>query len=204
LAIEAALGHLLDKYIIFLGNDGYRSVFTQGPGGSTFIHEMTHVWQGHNQSFAWTYVGNSLACQCTLGTSAAYKYTAGNQWTSYEAEPQAKIVEHWYQHLVSPGMYSLPPIGTALAPQFQGWSSQYNIAIDIYQAYINCNIRPGQPNAQTVFPRSPLNMHNPSVAAALRRGLIGSHMTSGVQPLSSPVTRLVTARQILPKLALIR
>jgi len=194
LAIEAALGHLFDKYIIFLGSDGYRSVLNKGPMGSTFIHEMTHVWQGHNQAFAWSYVGNSVACQCALGRTAAYRYTAGNQWNTYQAEPQAQIVQDWYEHWVDPKKYPLPPNGTALAPQLQGWSSQYNLANQAYQAYIDSNIRPGLPHAQTALPRSPLsNMHN---TGALRKALVAPF---GVKPVSSPAATTLMTRHILPK-----
>jgi hypothetical protein len=189
---------------------------------------MTHVWQGHNQSFAWSYVGNSIACQCAVGKTAAYKYTPGNQWTTYQAEPQAQIVEHWYQHLISPGSYPLPPNGVTLAPQFQGFAPQFQglssqsdpIAVGIYQAYINCNIRPGQPYAHTSFPQSPLTMHNSAAlrkalltpatfgvkpisspmatnmnsSAALRTGLLGTPTMSGLKPVSSPVAAITQSR----------
>jgi len=173
ISLTAVLGNLLDKYIIFLGKEGYKNAlhhpFDGGVSGSTFIHEMTHVWQGHNQSFAWSYVGNSVACQCRLGSKRAYQYTAGNQWQTYNAEPQAQIVEHWYQHHVAPG-FTLPPAGTPLAEPFKDWNSPSNpIAPAVYQAYIDSNVRPGKPHATTVFPKSPLTSH---VASALKTRLL--------------------------------
>lgn len=60
------------------------------------IHEMTHVWQGKNSTFALAYVFNSVLKQGVQG-GAAYSYTAGQPWRSYNAEQQASIVEDWFR-----------------------------------------------------------------------------------------------------------
>lgn len=60
------------------------------------VHETAHVWQGKNSIFAQSYVYNSAVNQCVQG-NAAYNYTAGEAWSSYNAEQQASIVEHWYE-----------------------------------------------------------------------------------------------------------
>lgn len=71
--------------------------------GKTFtwhllIHELTHVWQGHNSGLAWGYVLNSLLSQavCEISGTNAYKYTVGKDFNSYNVEQQASIVEDWY------------------------------------------------------------------------------------------------------------
>jgi hypothetical protein len=66
--------------------------------GQTFIHELTHVWQGHNQAFPWDYVYHSIANQCVMGTSAAYSYDVTNQpaWNSLHVEAQARVVQNWF------------------------------------------------------------------------------------------------------------
>jgi hypothetical protein len=60
----------------------------------TLIHELTHVWQGHNSAFAPGYIFNSLWHQAV--DSDAYAYTAGQPWGDYNAEQQAHLVEDWY------------------------------------------------------------------------------------------------------------
>jgi hypothetical protein len=92
----------LGFYVIHIGPDGFADAL--GGRGSnpnrnvefTFIHELTHVWQGHNNIFPWGYVCNSIWHQATEG-SGAYGYTPGNAWGSYNVEQQAQIVMHWWQ-----------------------------------------------------------------------------------------------------------
>jgi hypothetical protein len=69
---------------------------------SLLVHELTHVWQGHNSVFALSYVINSAFHQCRGsarggGRGAAYSYSAGLPWRAYNAEQQAEIVEDWYE-----------------------------------------------------------------------------------------------------------
>ena len=60
----------------------------------TLIHELTHVWQGHNSAFALGYIFNSLWHQAV--ESDAYKYAPGKTWNDYNVEQQAHLVEDWY------------------------------------------------------------------------------------------------------------
>jgi len=60
----------------------------------TLIHELTHVWQGHNSDFAASYIFNSLWHQAV--DKDAYAYTVGQAWGDYNVEQQAHLVEEWY------------------------------------------------------------------------------------------------------------
>jgi hypothetical protein len=60
------------------------------------VHETTHVWQGKNSSFGLSYIFNSLYNQALYG-SAAYQYTPGKPWKSYNVEQQATIVTDWFR-----------------------------------------------------------------------------------------------------------
>jgi hypothetical protein len=68
----------------------------------TLIHELTHVWQGQNSPVGFGFMVGSVCAQAsalaTQGrTAAAYEYTAGKDWTDYNCEQQANIVEDWYR-----------------------------------------------------------------------------------------------------------
>jgi hypothetical protein len=106
--IVGLLEHLWDKYLLNMGKGGYKDVLrfwntdftndvTGGPGrpGSTFVHEMTHVWQGYHRAFSWWYIFDSLYHQACCG-SKAYDYKVGKNWADYGVEQQAHIVEDWY------------------------------------------------------------------------------------------------------------
>ena len=89
-----------DNYLIHLGPVGFadaggRVVINQASTEQTFVHELTHVWQGHNSRFPPGYIFNSLWHQATQ-QAAAYAYTPGQSWRSYNVEQQAKIVEDWW------------------------------------------------------------------------------------------------------------
>lgn len=60
----------------------------------TLIHELAHVWQGHNSAFAAGYIFNSLWHQAV--DKDAYAYTPGKPWGDYNVEQQAHLVEDWY------------------------------------------------------------------------------------------------------------
>jgi hypothetical protein len=154
LAIASAIRGLRNKYVLFLGTDGYNDainyrVTTDGAGhatmapGQNLIHELTHVWQGYNNAFSWSYVLNSVSNQFTQGESAAYGYVLGQQWDTYDAEPQARIVEHWY---------NISRIGALWHESARKGTLISNS--DTYKAYMDCNIRPGLPHARTVFGRT--------------------------------------------------
>ncbi|HEY3066538.1 MAG TPA: hypothetical protein VGL09_12145, partial [Methylomirabilota bacterium] len=144
LGVAAVVRNLFDKYVLFLGTEGYndsinyrlkrddKGNWITAPG-QTLVHELTHVWQGHNQAFAWGYVANSLWNQCMVfpNFNAAYDVTEGAQWRTYDVEPQGRLVERWYRD--------------------EGRLPGIHYPADLKRAYITCNIRPGRPYADTIF-----------------------------------------------------
>ena len=91
----------LRHYTIYFGPE----VFERGadrPGiRDTFIHELTHVWQGYHSSLGWEYMVNSMIAQghaiLTQGDrNRAYDYKAGKPWKKYNVEQQALIVQQWF------------------------------------------------------------------------------------------------------------
>jgi len=61
----------------------------------TFIHELTHVWQG-SHGCRYAFVGGSVVAQARLGRKRVYNYLPDYPWESYNPEQQAQIVEDWY------------------------------------------------------------------------------------------------------------
>ena len=59
------------------------------------VHETAHVWQGKNSTFSQSYVYNSIINQHFKG-EGAYDYAAGANWSDYNVEQQAHIVEDWF------------------------------------------------------------------------------------------------------------
>jgi len=59
------------------------------------IHELTHVWQYHNNAASISYVGDAIWAR------VREDYEEGEvldeSWDSFGLEEQASIVEHWYQ-----------------------------------------------------------------------------------------------------------
>lgn len=99
---------------------GYAGIMGDDGDKATFIHEMTHVWQGcNNGAWSGTYQVKSVVAQVRDGVrdivetedyggtiknwdrhrSAAYRLDAkhfGRSWSSFNVEQQGKIVETWY------------------------------------------------------------------------------------------------------------
>lgn len=82
---------------------------------STLIHELCHVWQGENGAWPTFYMGQSMWAQLSSGVrdvwekrkwrgwgthrSTAYSFPAasiGRNWSTFNVEQQASIVESWY------------------------------------------------------------------------------------------------------------
>jgi hypothetical protein len=180
LAITSMVRGLTDKYILFLGNDGYDDAinyrlvkngdgtWVMGPG-QNLVHELTHVWQGHNNGFAWGYVVNSVVRQAQNGTDA-YKYRPGAQWNTYDAEPQAHIVEDWFNGTLN---------NAVRRPTLAG-SRALTSLVDptlFLGAYIDCNIRPGLPNARTVFPTASNNPARTAITEVLKNAKSADTLT---------------------------
>ena len=96
--ITAALGSLTSfinlGYLMNVGS-AYSSLGSGHKG--LLVHETAHVWQGKNSTLALSYVFNSCLNQCMRG-GAAYNYTPGKNWSDYNVEQQASIVEDWFNN----------------------------------------------------------------------------------------------------------
>lgn len=91
------------SYFIYFGPGVYRDGADTPATRVTFIHELTHVWQGHYRRFAWEYMVASMIAQghaiiTTGNRSGAYVYEPGEPWDDYNVEQQAKLVQDWFQN----------------------------------------------------------------------------------------------------------
>ncbi|MCA8906651.1 MAG: hypothetical protein KDA64_01915 [Rhodospirillaceae bacterium] len=98
-AVSYILSAVNAGYLMNVGTAAQQNMATYDP--DLLVHETAHVWQGRNSTFALTYTIESALNQCAgiaggSGRGAAYAYTPGHAWSSYNPEQQAKIVEHWY------------------------------------------------------------------------------------------------------------
>ena len=95
----------IGSYVIHVGKAIFKdatdssNVMFKQTGDAIFIHELTHVWQGVNQRWAFGYIFNSLYHQAKDG-SDAYDVDAADigtkDWKHFNAEQQGQIVEAWY------------------------------------------------------------------------------------------------------------
>jgi hypothetical protein len=95
----------IGSYVIHIGKDIYKdatdssNVMFDQTGDAIFIHELTHVWQGVNQRWAFGYIFNSLYHQAK-DRKHAYDVKASDigtkDWKYFNAEQQGQIVEAWY------------------------------------------------------------------------------------------------------------
>ena len=106
---EIAYPDLTSKKLMVHDNDEVRN---------TFIHEMTHVWQGEHSFFNMVFEHSVVLQMCGKVTGDdPYDYDPGQDWDDYNVEQQAKIVEAWFR---------------------EGGSSEHD-----YYDYITENIRKG-------------------------------------------------------------
>jgi hypothetical protein len=91
------------EYTLHLGSDFYKNRIDQLDPWlqATFIHELTHVWQGSHSRFSRGFMISSLLSQGKAwllhrDTEFAYHYTPGKQWGDYNVEQQAHIVQDWF------------------------------------------------------------------------------------------------------------
>ena len=99
---------------------GFMDIMSDEGRKATFIHEMTHVWQGNNNGrWTGTYQAKSVAAQTSAGVrdilqtrdykgaiknwdthrGKAYLVDVsqiGDPWSSFNVEQQGTIVESWY------------------------------------------------------------------------------------------------------------
>ena len=91
----------LRHYTIYFGPEVFREGADRPGVRDTFIHELTHVWQGYHSSLGWEYMVNSLIAQghaiiAQGDRNRAYDYKPGGAWDDYNVEQQALIVQDWY------------------------------------------------------------------------------------------------------------
>ncbi len=90
-------------YTLHLGPDMFKGILWSPSFSATFVHESTHVWQGHHEWFPWGFMVNSLLHQAWAevthhgNRNYAYEYKYGKKWDDYNVEQQASIVEDWYK-----------------------------------------------------------------------------------------------------------
>jgi hypothetical protein len=103
---------------------------------ATLIHELTHVWQGHHDKVALSYMVESMIAQGlsiwhTGNRNNAYTYDKTNyhNWKEYNVEQQASLVGDWFD------------------PKHGNQSK-----IDPRYPYITDNIRAGSTSATYVLP----------------------------------------------------
>ena len=102
--ITGALAHVSSLvnigYLMNIGPGDYADMAASDQ--PLLVHETAHVWQGKNSWFAMSYAIESALHQCAgilggSGRGTAYNYTAGSNWSSYNPEQQASIIEDWFR-----------------------------------------------------------------------------------------------------------
>ncbi|HEX8920428.1 MAG TPA: hypothetical protein VF766_03055 [Pyrinomonadaceae bacterium] len=91
----------LTEYTIYFGPEVFRKGAHAPATRETFIHELTHVWQGYHSTFSWHYMVESMLAQGRAiifhgDRNRAYDFKAGQAWDDYNVEQQANIVESWF------------------------------------------------------------------------------------------------------------
>ncbi|MDT5261333.1 MAG: hypothetical protein QOC61_337 [Acidobacteriota bacterium] len=96
----------LRNYTIYFGPDVFRDGADSSEVRDTFIHELTHVWQGYHSGLGWEYMVESMVAQGHAvvmkgNRNKAYDYKPGEAWDSYNVEQQALIVQDWFRNGMS-------------------------------------------------------------------------------------------------------
>jgi hypothetical protein len=91
----------LRSYTIFFGLEPFKRGADDPEFGHTFIHELTHVWQGYHGVLGWAYMAQSMFSQGYAmlrhgNRNMAYEHKPGAPWKSYNVEQQALLVEKWF------------------------------------------------------------------------------------------------------------
>lgn len=93
----------LRNYTIYFGPEVFREGADRPGVRGTFVHELTHVWQGYHGLLGWEYMARSLFAQGYAllahgNRNRAYDYKPGAPWDSYNVEQQALLVEDWFRN----------------------------------------------------------------------------------------------------------
>jgi hypothetical protein len=93
----------LRNYTIYFGPEVFRDGADDARIRDTFIHELTHVWQGYHSGLGWEYMVESMIAQghavlTTGDRNKAYEYRPGREWNDYNVEQQALLVQDWFRN----------------------------------------------------------------------------------------------------------
>lgn len=93
----------LRHYTIYFGSEVFSEGADRAGIASTFVHELTHVWQGYHSSLGWEYMVESMIAQGHAilvqgDRNRAYDYEPGRPWRSYNVEQQALLVQDWFRN----------------------------------------------------------------------------------------------------------
>jgi hypothetical protein len=112
------------------------------PNAPVLFHELTHVWQLKQRVLTELFVYDA---RVHAVTDDPYPFVPGDQWSNYNLEQQATIVEVWAR-----GATRRNPV----APVFDdGQRLKLSVVSPVFR-YINGNIRRGDANAATSDGRS--------------------------------------------------
>lgn len=81
-------------YLINVGSR-YGDLVSSRERQRLLVHESVHVWQGYNDVFANSFFAEAMFCHVTQ-SEEAYKFAPGEEWSSYNPEQQAMIVQNWF------------------------------------------------------------------------------------------------------------
>jgi hypothetical protein len=133
----------------FFVNMGDRYVHDQTiPDGPVLFHELTHVWQAGQQILSEIFIYSALGTHIT--DSDPYPFDPGHQWSGYNLEQQATIVEAWTFGATK------RPFDASTVPRPsppRKARDEFTIGSPLFR-YINGNIRRGDAHATTSDGRS--------------------------------------------------
>jgi hypothetical protein len=116
--------------------------------GPVLFHELTHVWQVRQRILSEIFIYSALGTHVT--DTDPYPFNPGSQWSGYNLEQQASIVEAWTLGATRrPFDASIVP----RPPRPRTARGEFTIGSPLFR-YINGNIRRGDASATTSDGRS--------------------------------------------------
>jgi hypothetical protein len=122
----------LSPVLVNLGNRYVHNATT--PDGPTLFHELTHVWQAKQRVLREIFLYDAL--------ERKYDFTHGRQWSEYNLEQQASIVEAWTRGAIERSGGRFPQV-----------HNKFAINSSLFR-YINGNVRRSANGARTGDGRS--------------------------------------------------
>jgi hypothetical protein len=136
------------KMVISVGKDSYADPLRHGVAegkkvyGELLVHEMTHVWQYHNNAASISYVADAIWAR--IRDDYQPGQVLDESWDWFGLEEQGSIVDEWFKAHYDGG--PLGPDGkptTGRAADDYGLSSPDALADQAYR-FIRDNIRQGR------------------------------------------------------------